>query len=152
MDVTLDLVGGPYLGASIRAVGAQGAHHAHRHDCGPIARPCPVGMILGKRLTLRGTVLRARTIEEKRAVTAAFARDVVPLLGAGALRPASIASSRSTRSARHTSGWRAMSRSGKWSQDLVCGFHGRHAEAADTEERTPLSSRRRDVTIVTLVA
>ena len=44
-------------------------------------------MILGKRLTLRGTVLRARSLEEKRAVTAAFARDVVPLLGAGALRP-----------------------------------------------------------------
>jgi NADPH:quinone reductase-like Zn-dependent oxidoreductase len=47
----------------------------------------PVGMVLGKRLTLRGTVLRARAIEEKREVTAAFARDVVPLLESGAIRP-----------------------------------------------------------------
>jgi NADPH:quinone reductase-like Zn-dependent oxidoreductase len=46
----------------------------------------PVGMILGKRLTLRGTVLRARSADEKRAVTAAFVRDVVPLLATGAVR------------------------------------------------------------------
>jgi NADPH:quinone reductase-like Zn-dependent oxidoreductase len=44
-------------------------------------------MVLGKRLTMRGTVLRARNLEEKREVTAAFARDVLPLLDAGALRP-----------------------------------------------------------------
>jgi NADPH:quinone reductase-like Zn-dependent oxidoreductase len=47
----------------------------------------PVGMVLGKRLVLRGTVLRARTIEEKRQVTAAFAGDVVPLFEPGTLRP-----------------------------------------------------------------
>jgi NADPH:quinone reductase-like Zn-dependent oxidoreductase len=46
----------------------------------------PVGMILGKRLALKGTVMRARGLEEKRAVTAAFARDVVPLFASGALR------------------------------------------------------------------
>ena len=47
----------------------------------------PLGMILGKRLMLRGTVLRARSIEEKRAATAAFARDVLPLLASGTVRP-----------------------------------------------------------------
>ena len=47
----------------------------------------PVGLVLGKRLSLLGTVLRSRPLEEKRAVTAAFARDVVPLLASGALRP-----------------------------------------------------------------
>jgi NADPH:quinone reductase-like Zn-dependent oxidoreductase len=44
-------------------------------------------MVLGKRLTLRGTVLRARSLDEKRAVTAAFARDVVPLFDGRTLRP-----------------------------------------------------------------
>jgi NADPH:quinone reductase-like Zn-dependent oxidoreductase len=47
----------------------------------------PIGMVLRKRLTLRGTALRSRTLEEKRAVAQAFARDVVPLFETGALRP-----------------------------------------------------------------
>lgn len=87
MDVTLDLLGGPYLAASIRAGALKGRIMLIGTIAGRSAT-VPVGMILGKRLTLRGTVLRARTIEEKRAVTAAFARDVVPLFAAGALRPA----------------------------------------------------------------
>jgi len=86
MDITLDLVGGPYLGASIRAAALKGRIMLIGTIAGRTAT-VPVGMILGKRLTLRGTVLRARSLDEKRAVTAAFARDVVPLLGAGALRP-----------------------------------------------------------------
>jgi len=51
------------------------------------ASTIPTGMVLGKRLTLRGTVLRSRSIDEKRAVTAAFAAEVVPLLESGALTP-----------------------------------------------------------------
>ena len=47
----------------------------------------PLGMILGKRLTIRGTVLRARPLEEKIAVTRAFAAQVVPLLARGVVRP-----------------------------------------------------------------
>ena len=47
----------------------------------------PVGMVLGKRLALRGTVLRSRPVDEKREATAAFTRDIVPLLASGALRP-----------------------------------------------------------------
>lgn len=85
IDVTLDLVGGPYLGASIKA----SARHARIMLVGTVAgrsATVPLGIILGKRLTLKGTVMRARGLEEKRAVTAAFARDVVPLLGTGALR------------------------------------------------------------------
>jgi NADPH:quinone reductase-like Zn-dependent oxidoreductase len=44
-------------------------------------------MILGRRLTIRGTVLRARPIEEKIAATRAFASQVVPLLARGIVRP-----------------------------------------------------------------
>lgn len=85
IDVTLDLVGGPYLLASIRAAASRGRIMLIGTVAGRNAS-VPVGMILGKRLTLRGTVLRARSAEEKRAVTAAFARDVVPLFASGVLR------------------------------------------------------------------
>jgi putative PIG3 family NAD(P)H quinone oxidoreductase len=86
IDVTLDLVGGDYLGASIRA----SAPRARIMLIGTVAgrqSTIPTGMVLGKRLTLRGTVLRSRSLEEKRAATAAFAADVVPLLESGALTP-----------------------------------------------------------------
>lgn len=86
IDVTLDLVGGPYLPASIRAAASRGRIMLIGTMAGRTAN-LPLSMMLGKRLTLRGTVLRARSIEEKRVVTAAFARDVVPLLESKAVRP-----------------------------------------------------------------
>ena len=42
---------------------------------------------MGKRASLRGTVLRARPLEEKAAAVQAFARSVVPLLAAGRALP-----------------------------------------------------------------
>jgi NADPH2:quinone reductase len=86
IDVTLDLLGGAYLGASIRAAAPRGRIMLIGTVAGRIAS-VPVGVILAKRLTLRGTVLRARSIEEKRAVTAAFAEQVVPLFVSGTLVP-----------------------------------------------------------------
>jgi NADPH:quinone reductase-like Zn-dependent oxidoreductase len=40
-----------------------------------------------KRASMRGTVLRPRSVEEKADAVAAFARDVVPALAAGRIRP-----------------------------------------------------------------
>jgi NADPH:quinone reductase-like Zn-dependent oxidoreductase len=84
--VTLDLIGGDYVVVDINAATLKG-----RIMCiGTIAggrATLPIGALLAKRLTLIGTVLRARTREEKAAVTAAFVRDVLPLLGAGTVRP-----------------------------------------------------------------
>jgi NADPH:quinone reductase len=42
---------------------------------------------MGKRLRLTGTVLRARTAEEKARATRRFAAHVVPLLARGSVRP-----------------------------------------------------------------
>jgi len=86
IDVTLDLVGGDYLGASIRASALRGRIMLVGTVAGRQST-IPTGMVLGKRLTLRGTVLRARALEEKRAVTAAFEAEVVPLFEAGTLTP-----------------------------------------------------------------
>lgn len=41
--------------------------------------------ILGKRLTVKGTVLRSRPLEERIAVTQAFEREVMPWLRSGRL-------------------------------------------------------------------
>jgi len=86
MDVTLDLVAGAYLGPSIQAAAKRG-----RIMCiGTVAgrtSTIPVNLVLHKRLTIRGTVLRARPTEEKRVTTAAFARDLLPLFENKRLAP-----------------------------------------------------------------
>ena len=86
IDITLDLLGGPYLGASIQAATKRGRIMLIGTVAGR-SGTVPVSMILGKRLMLRGTVLRARSLDEKRAATAAFARDVLPLLESKTVRP-----------------------------------------------------------------
>jgi putative PIG3 family NAD(P)H quinone oxidoreductase len=86
IDVTMDLVAGAYVAAEIQAAAKRGRIMLIGTVAGRTAT-IPVGMVLGKRLVVRGTVLRARSIEEKREVTAAFARDVVPLFEPGTLRP-----------------------------------------------------------------
>jgi NADPH:quinone reductase-like Zn-dependent oxidoreductase len=47
----------------------------------------PIHAVMGKRLTIIGTVLRARTTAEKAAATEGFVRDVVPLLAARRVAP-----------------------------------------------------------------
>lgn len=86
VPVILDLVGGAYVGANIRAASSRGRIVFIGTVAGRTAT-IPVGMVLGKRLTMLGTVLRSRSVEEKRTVTAAFGREVVPLLASGAVRP-----------------------------------------------------------------
>jgi NADPH2:quinone reductase len=86
IDVTMDLVAGAYVAAEIQAAAKRGRIMLIGTVAGRNAT-IPIGMTLGKRLTMRGTVLRARSIEEKREVTTAFARDVVPLFDSGAIRP-----------------------------------------------------------------
>lgn len=85
-DVVLDLVGGAYLPASLQAMRLKGRLMLVGTVAGGRAE-LELSPILRKRLTLRGTVLRARSLEEKIAATAKFAAEVVPLLGRGTLRP-----------------------------------------------------------------
>jgi NADPH:quinone reductase len=46
-----------------------------------------LGSVLRKRVTIVGTVLRSRPLEEKIQAMQAFARHLVPLFESGALRP-----------------------------------------------------------------
>jgi len=43
--------------------------------------------VLRRRLTVTGSTLRARTVEEKGAIAAALRREVWPMLDAGRVRP-----------------------------------------------------------------
>jgi NADPH:quinone reductase-like Zn-dependent oxidoreductase len=86
VEIVLDLVGGPYLAASVAAA-AQKGRIILIGTMGGREVSLPLGVILGKRLTIRGTVLRARPIEEKITVTRAFAAQVVPLLARGVVQP-----------------------------------------------------------------
>jgi putative PIG3 family NAD(P)H quinone oxidoreductase len=85
-DVVLDLNGGPYFAASLEAM----ALKARIILIGGVAggkADIDLYQILGKRLHVIGTVLRARSLEEKIAITAAFAGEVVPLLADGSIEP-----------------------------------------------------------------
>jgi len=86
VEIVLDLVGGRYTPASIAAAAPQGRIILIGTMAGRDVS-LPLGVILGKRLTIRGTVLRARPLEEKIAATRAFAAQVVPLFAQGVVRP-----------------------------------------------------------------
>jgi NADPH2:quinone reductase len=86
IHVTLDLVGGAYLPASMKVAARLGRIMLVGTIAGAEST-LDHRLMLGRRLTLRGTVLRARTLDEKIAATAAFDRDVTPLLETGQARP-----------------------------------------------------------------
>ena len=85
-DVVLDLVGGDYVRASIDALAFQG-RLILIGTVGGAEATIPLGLVLRKRLTIRGTVLRSRALDERVRDVEAFARRVLPLLQSGAVRP-----------------------------------------------------------------
>jgi NADPH:quinone reductase len=85
-DVVLDTVGAAYLGENAAAAAERG-RIVVVGLLGGVAGEAPLGLMLRRRLTLRGTVLRSRPLEEKAHLSREFARNLVPLFDAGALRP-----------------------------------------------------------------
>ena len=85
-DVVLDLNGGPYFAASLEAMALGGRLILIGGVAGGRA-DVDLYQILRKRLHIIGTVLRARSLEEKIAITTDFAREVVPLLAKGTIQP-----------------------------------------------------------------
>ena len=85
-DVVLDLNGGPYFAASLEAMALKGRLILIGGVAGGTT-DVDLYQILGKRLHIIGTVLRARSLDEKIAITTAFTREVVPLLAAGTIQP-----------------------------------------------------------------
>ena len=85
IDVVLDCVGGAYVSASVRALAPHGRLIMISQSAGPTAE-LDLRAVMPKRLTLRGTTLRMRPLEEKILAMRAFAAEVVPLFARGVLK------------------------------------------------------------------
>lgn len=86
VDVVLDVIGGDYVERNVACLRTKG----RIIQVGTMAgKPTPfnVGALLFKRASITGTVLRARPLEEKIAISQLFESEVVPLFESGALRP-----------------------------------------------------------------
>jgi NADPH2:quinone reductase len=86
VDVVLDSVGGDYLDRNVAALAVQGRIVQIGVMAGG-AGSFNLGALLPKRAALIGTVLRARPLEEKIAISRRFAHEILPLFDSGVLRP-----------------------------------------------------------------
>ncbi len=78
-DVILDLVGGPYLRGNLRALALQGRLLLVGVPAGSEAT-LDLRMLMGRRASITGTVLRARPLEEKMALARDAQRRMLPLV------------------------------------------------------------------------
>jgi NADPH2:quinone reductase len=86
VNVIIDLVGAKYLEANLNALAEKGRLVLVSTAAGAVGT-LSFSTMLGKRLTIVGTVLRTRSAEEKATATRLFAEQVVPLLADGTVRP-----------------------------------------------------------------
>jgi NADPH2:quinone reductase len=85
VDVILDFVGASYLEGNIRSLAEKG-RMVVIGLMGGFSGDLPLGQLMQKRLTIRGTLLRSRSLEEKAAATRAFEKSVLPHIASGRIR------------------------------------------------------------------
>lgn len=85
-DVILDHIGGPYLERNVKAL-AVGGRLAQIGVMGGRKGELDLARVLVNRLTVVGSVLRPRSVEEKAAIVAAFTRDAMPHFASGRIAP-----------------------------------------------------------------
>jgi putative PIG3 family NAD(P)H quinone oxidoreductase len=85
-DVILDMVGGDYIPRNISAAADSGRIVMIAFLGGPKAE-VNFALVMVKRLTLTGSTLRPRTVQEKAEIAAALEETVWPLLDAGRIEP-----------------------------------------------------------------
>lgn len=85
-DLVLDLVGGAYLPRNLASLAPLGRIVVVGLISGAFGE-IDLGVVLRKRLTMVGTSLRTRPLEEKIVAAQAFTRQVLPLLADGRIRP-----------------------------------------------------------------
>jgi NADPH:quinone reductase-like Zn-dependent oxidoreductase len=86
VDVVLDVIGGDYLDRNVKSLALKG-HIVQVGVMGGATTPFNLAAMLGKRAKLSGTVLRARPLEEKIAISQRFVSEVLPLFESGQLSP-----------------------------------------------------------------
>ncbi|HSK95818.1 MAG TPA: NAD(P)H-quinone oxidoreductase, partial [Euzebyales bacterium] len=85
VDVILDMVGGPYLQRNLDALALEGRLVIVGTQGGTEAE-LSLWQLMRRRLTVLGSTLRARTVEQKAAVAAGMRTDVMPGFADGSLR------------------------------------------------------------------
>ena len=86
VDAIVDLVGAAYFDQNLQVLAPRGRVVVVGTTSGARTQ-IDLSVLMRKRATLVGTVLRARTLAEKIEATRAFERDVMPLFASGAVRP-----------------------------------------------------------------
>jgi putative PIG3 family NAD(P)H quinone oxidoreductase len=86
VDVVLDVIGGDYVDRNIDAVRV-GGRIVQVGVMGGGKAEVSIAKLLPKRASIIGTVLRARPVEEKIAITQRFGAELLPLFDQGVLRP-----------------------------------------------------------------
>ena len=86
VHVVLDFIGAAYMAQNLEALGMWG-RIVFLATMGGAQANVNLGMLMGKRISMRGVTLRTRTLEEKLAVTRRFATHVLPLLASGKVQP-----------------------------------------------------------------
>jgi NADPH:quinone reductase-like Zn-dependent oxidoreductase len=84
--VILDFVGAPYAAENLAAL-ASGGRIVVIGTMGGAKPTLDLSLLMRTRGAIVGTVLRPRPLEEKIAATQAFAKDVLPLVAAGKVKP-----------------------------------------------------------------
>ncbi|HEX4202892.1 MAG TPA: NAD(P)H-quinone oxidoreductase [Ktedonobacteraceae bacterium] len=86
VHIVLDFVGASYMEQNLAVLGMWG-RLVYLATLGGAQANVNLGMVMAKRLQIRGCTLRSRTLEEKLAVTRRFATQVLPLLASGKVKP-----------------------------------------------------------------
>jgi putative PIG3 family NAD(P)H quinone oxidoreductase len=87
VDLILDIVGGSYLGRNLKALAIDGRLVQIGLMDGEPTGALDLRRVLGRRLTITGSTLRPRSVDEKGQIAAALRREVWPLIDRGALKP-----------------------------------------------------------------
>jgi NADPH:quinone reductase-like Zn-dependent oxidoreductase len=85
-DVILELVGAPHFPGNLKALALKGRIAVIGTGAGADA-PLPLIGLMVKRGAIYGSVLRARSLEDKALAVRAFEREIVPSLASGRVRP-----------------------------------------------------------------
>jgi NADPH:quinone reductase len=86
VDVVLDLVGGDYIAEDLNAVAVGGRISVVGLVAGRTTE-IDLGLLLRKRIRVQGTAMRSRALAERIAVAQVLARNIVPLLARGTVKP-----------------------------------------------------------------
>ncbi len=87
VDVVLDMVMGDYLARNLKCLAPDGRLVFIAVQGGPKVKELNVLPIMLKRLTITGSTLRPRAVEDKAAIAASLREQVWPLLDRGAVAP-----------------------------------------------------------------